>query len=94
VNLKVRNLKTQKNTNNKKARNAAQIIGEEPVIRGLSSFSDARFYWEAGIPVCTYGPAPKVFWESNAHGPDENVVIDDLIKCVKVLALTAVDLLT
>jgi len=74
-------------------KNAPQIICEELAIEGVTGFVDSRFYWEAGIPVCNYGPGPKVYSESNVHAADENIVIDDLMKSIKVMALTAADLL-
>lgn len=74
-------------------KNGTQVLGEKPKVEGVAGFGDSRFYWAKGIPVCNFGPSPKVIWESNAHGADENIVLDDLFKSIKVLALTLIDLL-
>jgi succinyl-diaminopimelate desuccinylase len=74
-------------------RNATEVLGEKPVVEGLAGFGDSRFYWARGIPVCNFGPSPKIIWESNAHGADENIVLDDLFKSIRILVLTMIDLL-
>lgn len=75
-------------------KNAAAVTGLEPKVKGLGGFGDARFYWNmARMPSVMYGAGPAGYVGSNAHGPDENVDIDDLVKAAKVMALTIVDLL-
>ena len=50
---------------------------------------ETRFYAVQGIPAYSYGPGLA----SVAHGPEEYVMVDDVIKCCKVYALTATRLL-
>lgn len=75
-------------------RRGTEVLGEEISVTGTSGFGDARFFWERGIPVCCYGPASKSIYDNNVHGGDENIVLDDLKKSTKVLALTLLDLLS
>ncbi|HOP80694.1 MAG TPA: M20/M25/M40 family metallo-hydrolase [Armatimonadota bacterium] len=70
------------------------VLGLEPEVKGLAGFGDARFYWNmAKIPSVMYGAGTANAQEANAHGPDENLSISDLVKAAKVIALTTVDLL-
>ena len=75
-------------------KNATEVMGEKVVMQGRPGASDARLFSDAGIPVCNYGSAPRIFEEARAHGPDENLPIDDLMKGIKVMALTVADLLS
>lgn len=75
-------------------KNAKDVLGLEPEVKGLAGFGDARFYWNmAKIPSVMYGAGTANAQEANAHGPDENLSISDLVKAAKVIALTTVDLL-
>lgn len=76
-------------------KNAVDVLGLEPEVKGLPGFGDARFYWNmANMPSVMYGAGTADAQEANAHGPDENLNINDLVKAAKVLALTVVDLLS
>jgi succinyl-diaminopimelate desuccinylase len=50
--------------------------------------SDARHYRHSGIPAVIFGPTPF-----NMGGPDEYVLIDELMSVAKVHALAALDFL-
>ncbi|XJZ28692.1 ArgE/DapE family deacylase [Bacillota bacterium Lsc_1132] len=66
--------------------------GELPV-GGSPLYTDARHFYEAGIPVVLFGAGPRTLAEANGHRADENVKIDDLIKSTKIVALALYDLL-
>lgn len=75
-------------------KNIVKVLGEEPEILGGGGFADARFYWNrAGMPSVMYGAGSRKYAGANAHGPDENLDLNDLVKAAKVLALTVIDLL-
>ncbi|MEE9198270.1 MAG: peptidase dimerization domain-containing protein, partial [Dehalococcoidia bacterium] len=65
-----------------------QVTGREPEAVGPASPIGARYgdddahLWQAGIPVCIYGPAGE------AYGVDFTY-IDQMVLCSQVLALTA-----
>jgi acetylornithine deacetylase/succinyl-diaminopimelate desuccinylase-like protein len=69
------------------------IIGEEITALGTPLYSDARLYGERGIPTVLYGAGPRSVAESNAKKPDERLLLDDLRKATKVVALTLFDFL-
>lgn len=73
--------------------NWSQVMGGELPIQGSPLYTDARHFFEAGIPVVLYGAGPKTLLEANGHRADEHVKIDDLIKAAKVVALSLYDLL-
>lgn len=62
-------------------------------IQGVPLYADARHFYEAGIPVVMFGAGPKTLLEANGHRADEHVLIDDLVKAAKIVALTLYDLL-
>ncbi len=66
--------------------------GELPVT-GSPLYTDARHFYEAGIPVVLFGAGPRTLAEANGHRADENVKIEDLVKATKIVALTLFDLL-
>jgi acetylornithine deacetylase/succinyl-diaminopimelate desuccinylase-like protein len=59
-------------------------------VEGTQGFTDARFFAAAGANCAHYGPGDE---ESNAHGPDESVAIDQVLDAGAVVA-TAVRELT
>ncbi|MGG5253631.1 ArgE/DapE family deacylase [Neobacillus sp. SM06] len=67
--------------------------GEELPVSGSPLYTDARHFYEAGIPVVLFGAGPRTLAEANGHRADENVRIEDLIKATKIVALTLYDLL-
>jgi len=73
---------------------ARKIFNEEISVIGIPGFADSRFYWERNIPFAHYGVGPAKFEDARAHGPDERVLIDDVINATKVLALATVRLLS
>ncbi len=76
-------------------RNGEKVLGEAPNVTGSNGFADSRFYWNMErIPSVMYGAGPRGWVGCNAHGPDENVEIEDMVKAAKVIALTVVDLLS
>lgn len=61
------------------------VSGAAPV--GIGSHTDMGWYVNTGIPTVNFGPGdPKI-----AHQPDEHIVIDEYLLCVKMLAAMIVD---
>ncbi len=59
------------------------VTGREPVFNRMMAWSDAAFPAAMGqIPTILFGPA----LDGQAHGPEEHIVIDDLLTGVEVLA--------
>lgn len=75
-------------------RNAQTILGEAIPADGVPIYTDARLYSGAGIPSVLYGAGPRSLLEANGHRADENLVLEDLRKATKVVALTLADLLS
>jgi succinyl-diaminopimelate desuccinylase len=73
--------------------NAREVMGEEITAEGTPLYSDARLYGEHGIPAVLYGAGPRTVAESNAKKPDEKLLLEDLRKATKVVALTLLDFL-
>ncbi len=74
-------------------RNGRAVLGEVPQARGTPLYADARLYGEHGIPAVLYGAGPRTVPESNAKKADERLLLDDLRKATKVVALTLLDFL-
>jgi acetylornithine deacetylase/succinyl-diaminopimelate desuccinylase-like protein len=75
------------------ARHARAILGEEIKAAGVPLYTDARHYSAAGIPTVLYGAGPRTLAESGGHRADEHLVLDDLWKATKIVALALADLL-
>lgn len=76
------------------ASNWSEIMGGgELPIGGSPLFTDARHFYEAGIPVVLFGAGPRTLLEANGHRADENVKVEDLMKSTKIVALALYDLL-
>lgn len=73
--------------------NWSEVMGEELKIHGSPLYTDARHFYESGIPVLLFGAGPRTLLEANGHRADEHVKIDDLIKATKIVALSLYDLL-
>lgn len=73
--------------------NWKEIMDGDLVINGVPLYTDARHFYEAGMPTVMFGAGPRSFLEANGHRADEHVRIDDLIKATKIVALTLYDLL-
>ncbi|MGZ5198996.1 MAG: ArgE/DapE family deacylase [Telluria sp.] len=74
-------------------RHGREVIGEEITAQGTPLYADARLYGERGIPAVLYGAGPRTVPESNAKKADEKLVLEDLRKATKVVALTLLDFL-
>jgi acetylornithine deacetylase len=59
--------------------------GPGPRERGAPYGSDLRLYADAGIPTLHYGPGDVRL----AHGPEEAVELDEVVRVVEALVLTA-----
>lgn len=73
--------------------NWSHIMDGRLPIQGSPLYTDARHFYEAGVPVVLFGAGPRTLLEANGHRADENVKIDDLIKATKIVALSLFDLL-
>jgi succinyl-diaminopimelate desuccinylase len=74
-------------------RHGGAILGETPRACGTPLYADARLYGEQGIPAVLYGAGPRTVLESNAKKADERLLLEDLRKATKVVALTLLDFL-
>lgn len=68
---------------------ATEILGRAPAVNMRVGASDARLYRLFGVPSVVFGPTPF-----NMGGPDEHVLVDELVAVAQVHALTAFDYLT
>lgn len=74
-------------------RHGCAVMGEEIPAQGTPLYADARLYGERGIPAVMYGAGPRTVTESHAKKADERLLLDDLRKATKVVALTLLDFL-
>ncbi len=74
-------------------KNAREVLGEEIPAVGTPLYADARLYGEHGIPAVLYGAGPRSVPESNAKKADEKLLLEDLRKATKIVALTLLDFL-
>jgi len=74
-------------------KNARDILGEDVPAVGTPLYADARLYGEQGIPAVLYGAGPRSVPESNAKKADEKLLLEDLRKATKIVALTLLDFL-
>jgi acetylornithine deacetylase/succinyl-diaminopimelate desuccinylase family protein len=74
-------------------KNAQAILGETIPAEGTPLYADARLYGEHGIPAVLYGAGPRTVPESNAKKADEKLMLEDLRRATKVVALTLLDFL-
>ncbi|MEX2311142.1 MAG: M20/M25/M40 family metallo-hydrolase, partial [Rhodospirillales bacterium] len=68
--------------------------GTGAVQTGLSYDHEGRHYAASGIPTVMYGAGPLDPIAAGLHGPDENLVLDDVRLGTEILALSAIDLLS
>jgi acetylornithine deacetylase/succinyl-diaminopimelate desuccinylase-like protein len=71
------------------SRAAEEVLTAPPVVNMRVGASDARHYRRFEIPSVIFGPTPF-----NMGGPDEHILIDELLAVAKVHALAAFDFLT
>ncbi|HWV24992.1 MAG TPA: M20/M25/M40 family metallo-hydrolase, partial [Thermomicrobiales bacterium] len=65
------------------------LTGEEPeFFVQWAGMTDGRFYRQHGMDTVGMGPRGE-----GAHGANESIAIDDLVKQAKIYALTIADLL-
>lgn len=74
-------------------RNASRVFGVPVKPHGVPLYTDARHYAAAGIPTVLYGAGPRSIGEANAHGADERLRLEDLVKATEVVATSLLDLL-
>jgi acetylornithine deacetylase/succinyl-diaminopimelate desuccinylase family protein len=74
-------------------RNAKTVMGLDIPVEGVPLYTDARLFSAAGIPTVLYGAGPRTLLEANGHRADEKLVLEDLHKATKVVALTLAELL-
>jgi succinyl-diaminopimelate desuccinylase len=70
------------------ARAAAEVMGRAPALNMRVGASDARWYRKFEVPTVVYGPTPF-----NMGGPDEYVLVDELVTVARVHTLAAFDFL-
>jgi succinyl-diaminopimelate desuccinylase len=68
-------------------RHASSVFGEPIQASGTPLYTDARLYCERGIPAVLYGAGPRTVLESNAKRADEHIVLEDLRRATKVVAM-------
>ncbi|WP_456279277.1 ArgE/DapE family deacylase [Bacillus sp. AK128] len=66
---------------------------EELPVHGVPLYTDARHFYEKGIPTIMFGVGPKVLEEANGHRADENIRIEDFLLATQIIACTLYDLL-
>jgi len=71
------------------AKVAAEVLGTAPAVNMRVGGSDSRWYRPAGVPTVVLGLTPF-----NMGGPDEYVLVDELLAVAKIHMLTAFDFLT
>ncbi|GAA0506141.1 acetylornithine deacetylase or succinyl-diaminopimelate desuccinylase [Halorubrum aquaticum] len=70
------------------AANAERVIGDVPV-RGTRGGSDAGHFHAGGTKAVKFGPGGR---DSNVHGPDENLALDQLRDAAVVVAASVRDI--
>ena len=75
------------------ARRGEQVFGVPIPARGVPIYTDARHYTALGIPAVLYGAGPRTLEEANGHRADERLVLSDLHRATKVVALALCDLM-
>ncbi|HYG62227.1 MAG TPA: ArgE/DapE family deacylase, partial [Thermoanaerobaculia bacterium] len=71
------------------ALSAEEVTGRRPEFEICPGLLENRFYAERGVPALAYGPGLL----SVSHGPNEFVVLEDVLDCATTYALTAARLL-
>jgi acetylornithine deacetylase len=65
-----------------------EAVDEKAIHSGFRATCDATWLNEKGIPAVTFGPGGL---ELGVHGPNEYVPIEEVVRCTKVYALTALN---
>ncbi len=69
--------------------NAEAVLDRSVPIAGSRGFTDARFFANAGMKTVHYGPGDS---ESNQHGIDESVDLDQVIDIGAIIAGSLIDI--
>ena len=64
---------------------AMEAVGLAPSVTGRTTFFDGPTFTRAGVPTIAFGPGDIL----RAHGVDEYVPIDDLVRAAQALAVAA-----
>jgi len=67
-------------------RSVGEVTGREPPLRMLPGFFDVRYFIRKGVPSLMYGPGALEV----VHQENEHISLEEVIKAVQVLALTAI----
>jgi len=65
-----------------------EVTGKKAIHSGFRAVCDATFLNDNGVPALPFGPGDL---GAGVHGPNEYVLIDELIECAKVYATTALN---
>src|SRR4029077_20522624 len=68
---------------------AAEVLGEQPAVNMRVGGSDSRWYRRHGVPTAVLGLTPF-----NMGGPDEYVLVDELLAVAKIHTLVDYDFLS
>jgi acetylornithine deacetylase/succinyl-diaminopimelate desuccinylase-like protein len=72
------------------ARAVVETLRREPELFGFPAWTDAHNLVElAGAEAVVFGPGPRL---TTAHGPDEHIALDDVVRCALVVRRLAWDL--
>jgi acetylornithine deacetylase/succinyl-diaminopimelate desuccinylase-like protein len=69
--------------------NAEAVLDRAVPIAGSRGFTDARFFANAGAKTVHYGPGDA---QSNQHGIDESVDLDQVIDVGAIIAGSLIDI--
>jgi len=68
----------------------ADVCGEKRSVTGYVQTSDGRWFAEDGFPIILFGPSDPAV----AHGPNEYVLVDQMIEATRFLTLLAMRVLS
>ena len=71
------------------AKVAGEVLGSAPAVNMRVGGSDSRWYRKYGVPTVVLGLTPF-----NMGGPDEYVLVDELVAVAKIHTLVAYDFLS
>lgn len=65
-----------------------QVFGKEPVLTCETGTTDGNYVSARGQDIITFGPG---YGSAGVHGPNEYIVVENLVKAAKVYALMAIE---
>jgi succinyl-diaminopimelate desuccinylase len=71
------------------ANSVERVTGRRPDVSLCPGLLETRFFVDVGIPAVIYGPGLV----EEAHGPKEYVIVEDVLSCTEIYAVTVLDLL-